>query len=810
MFENIIYSDEDLFDTSDNKISLRRYRKDMIFYSSYDSTLNANYAISNPVPTGAGTLENFGVFAQHVRLSSPLSYNANNFEGLGSEGTIRARIRCHFNNGTCYQTTRTSFTAPITTGDYYYDIYINNVFVQTVHSTFTLGDTISQILGAIQTTLDNNSIPISTINTLTNQIQFYSQVAGDLIEIRASSSIPVGGYSFTTMFGGMNTPIIPNAPLEDTELFSFGTTGSNRISLIHNVDSELELAITDASGATVINQNFGIWSNYHNSFYAFELTWTDSIVYLFIDGRVFGVVPFASTFTRTGGLNAFILRNGTNALDIYDYDELEIYNAAQHYKNYSPATTPVTPYATSIPYADIDLGNGYSFGEVSGLNLISHINCHFVVKIGANWYYYYAGSWRISNGSYSQSTDASSFEVYFKDLNFIAVSNVIVRVYFDSDGITECWIETLEIETDSSGEAPAIITGAVSLLNPVDLSTNYNIVITTDQGSATVNCAAGAVDPTAVTLDEIKTAINAANVPGLDTVTSDDAGHLILRTTTKGSEAYVSVSNADVADALPIIWGDETIDNGEDSQTTIVSYEPLFDFIRLQLGEPTVPVELTDEQIQSCLQEAVWFYNKFRNSKENVYYYMLSGDPTDGYEIPPIVGGEEYIVDIVMKPRLPFGYNAAAPFGVQSIYMQHWFQKFGSLSEPGFLTDYYLTLSFMKDISISMGGQPYWEVKNERLFVYPYPDLSMLVGIKYRALLSLNEVLNNFQIKQYVLAKAKILLGNIRSTFGNSVPGGGDNIQLNGQSLLDQGNNELETIKKEIRSMEEPLLPIFG
>jgi hypothetical protein len=809
MFDNIIYSNEDLFDTSDNKISLRRYRKDLIFYASFDSTLTANYSLANPVPTGTGTLENFGVFSQFVRLLNSLTYVADNFESLDSEGTIRFRVRAGFNNGICYQTTKAGFSAPIVSGDYYYDVYINGVLDSTVFAHFTLGDTISNILGALTTSLVG--IPISVINIpVTNAIQFYSQNNGDLIEIKEPTSIPGGGYSFIDMFGGMNTPILPNAPSTDTTIFSLGTSGANYISLVHNTDSELELTIVDGSGTTSVLRNLGIWSNSYSQFYTFELTWTESIVYFFIDGRIFSALPLTTNLSREGGTKSLILRSGGSITDLYDYDELEIYNIAQNFRSYTPATAPITQYSTTRPYIDVDLGNGYSIGEVSGLSLLCSSNCHFVAKIGSTFYYYYSGSWRLSDGTFSQSTTASNFEVNFNDLNFNPVLDVVVRIYFDSDGISESWIETLEIEQDMSGELPAIVTGSVALTGTVDLSEDFNITITTDQGVATVDCSAGAVDSTAVTLDEIKAAINAANVPGLDTVTSDDAGHLIFKTLTKGSEAYVSVSGADVADAIGIIFGDEEIDTGEDGTIEVISYQPLFDFVRFQLGAPVVPVELTDEQLNSCLQEAVWFYNRFRNSNENIYYYVLTGNAKDGYEVPAAIGGAEYIIDIVTKPRMPFGYSAAAPFGVQSIYMQHWFQKFGSLAEPGFLSDYWLTLSFMKDINITMGGEPYWDIKNNRIFVYPMPDDNMTIGIKYRALLSLDELLNDFQIKQYVLAKAKMLLGNIRSTFGNTIPGGGDNIQLNGAELIAQGKEELDTVKKEIMGQQEPLLMIWG
>jgi hypothetical protein len=54
------------------------------------------------------------------------------------------------------------------------------------------------------------------------------------------------------------------------------------------------------------------------------------------------------------------------------------------------------------------------------------------------------------------------------------------------------------------------------------------------------------------------------------------------------------------------------------------------------------------------------------------------------------------------------------------------------------------------------------------------------------------------------LAKAKILLGNLRTTYtGINLPGGA---QINGDQLLTQGNSEQEALRTELLQR----FPVFG
>ena len=134
-----------------------------------------------------------------------------------------------------------------------------------------------------------------------------------------------------------------------------------------------------------------------------------------------------------------------------------------------------------------------------------------------------------------------------------------------------------------------------------------------------------------------------------------------------------------MSDAIDLVWGYESADSGESAETTTIDYTPIYDYVRSQLGYPIVPVELTNEQLTNCLTEAITEYNRWRNHSENLVYATLSGNSVDGYEIPAVVGTPDNIIEIIFRPKFPFGYYSADPDLANSLYMQYMFQKWSTL-----------------------------------------------------------------------------------------------------------------------------------
>ncbi len=796
-FNYITYSNESsCYGDTTGRIELAGYPSDLVLAASYDSVSDANYAVSTTTAVTGDTtsIENFGVFGQHVLISNGgyVRYDASNFETVTTEGSVKFRIRPNFNNDGGYQEFSATTPPTIPSGDsYYFKLYIGGDSFGDTFVVLQPGDTMVDISNAL-----NLSITGATATVESSKVRITADSDGDSISIEA----PASGNSLITLMGGVDDSVIPNAPTANAEIFGFydGSSDSNRISLIHDTDSHLVLRMYDNNGDTQVDQDFGLWSNHYLNWYAFELNWNESITQLFVNGTQFGVT--STGFSRGDSTYLFLQ---SNSGDTYRFDELLVYDEYQHFGAYTVETVAMQQYDDTDPYIDVYFGTGFVEGEVVDLNLTAHADTRYVVKIGATWYYYLSGAWRVSDGSYSQAITPSIMETQFSDLAFNEDADLIIRVYFHSDGQELVWLDEIGVVVETGAAETAIIVGTIDLSSAVDLSSNYNLVITTDQGDTTVNLKSEAGDSTAVTLAEIKAAIDAAGVPGLATAGDDGSGHLVLQTTTTGEDASIAVSSGSTYDALATVWGYAATDIGEEATGSTVDYSELFRYIRAKLGEPLIPAEITDEQLEDCLSDAIFNYNRRKNFEENILYTVLSGSVREGWEIPAIVGGSDNIIEIIMAPRFPFTYYAGRTDLITNLYVQYLFQRYKS-GFTNILTDYYVTITTEEDINVVLGTQIKWEILNDRLFIWPEPD-NMNIAIKYRGSLTAEETVNNYWIRQLTLAEAKIVLGTIRSTFKSGIPGGAEMLQLNGEDLIAQGKEEKMYFLEQLEKNQEPL-----
>lgn len=664
-----------------------------------------------------------------------------------------------------------------------------------IHVFITLeeGDTLQDIVNKIHDEISGTSISVNLNN---GRIRISSVEKGRKVSIEdPDGDVP----SLINILQGLDEPAYPNAPSSSVNIIDLynGANNQNRLSLIHTDDSHLRFVMYNASGIKKVDRDLGLWNNEIYTWYAIEISWNKTIAEIFIDGMLLDAVK--TGFMRGNGTHLYI-----NSVGSYGFDELIVYNAQKNKEDYVVSQYALTPYTTSIPYIDIFFGSGFKEHEVAGLNLNCSSNIHFVVKVGNVWYYYYSGAWRTSDASFAQSSTPSVMETKFDDLIFEEEQDVTIRAYFHSDGFTLAWIDEITIVTEIGEAQPAMIKGTVSLLEPVDLSSDYNIVITTSVGSNEVDLSAYASDSSNVTLEEIKIAIDNANIPGLAPASDDGNGRLILRTEETGKDTFISISEGTVDDALSIVWGFEATDIGSQATGQYFDYTEIFRWIRSQLGAPTAPVELTDEQLQDCVAPAVYWYNYYRNARENTMYITLEGNPRDGWKIPQEVGGEDNIIEIIMKPRFPYTFYAGRTDIVGQIYLQ-WFFMQHQTNLRHMVGDYYLVVSTQKDINNIMGTEVKWNFYNGKLFIHPTPPQGMNIGIRFRSAISINEINTNIFIRNYALGKAKTILGTIRSTFGGAVPGGNEMLTLRGEALIAEGKEEMENVIQTMQKLTEPL-----
>lgn len=796
-FRYIEYSDEKKFNkTEDGKLELRQFSDDLVFAVSFDSTFDAIKSIGSKEPEsvlGSPQIVNFDVFGfgQHGELKGTVIYDEESFRILENEGSIKFYLKSDFNNAVGEQTFKYAEpqqAIPVV-ADYGVTIYDGEDSSQEFIISLEPTDNGLSVFNKLAVAVTGNGFNAFQTN---DKIRITTTTYGN--EVFIAPPTTEGVNDLIELMGGLEEAFVPNAPTNDVEFLKLSpkTSLENAITLTHGDDSNIYLKMYNYNGELIVDEDLEMWSNVPNRYYAFELNWNEQTGSLFINGKLNKIFM---TGVERKDVRTFLYLNGS-VPDYHHIDEFQIYDKVQHIKNYELETSPLTPYDSENPYVDIHYGQGFKENEIKDVIVDGTEGLHFCVKIGVTWYYYQNGSWRTGDGSFTQSTELDLFEAKFEELFFNESYDLILRTYFNSDGWTPVSFDEIAIIREIGDEAAAHITAEVRITEPLDLSEDSMIEITTDLGMVEVDLTSAAVDPSAVTFEEIKQAIRDANIPGLATVTDDGNGRLILIGSTTGNEGYVSVDDAVDGSALDVVWGGESSDTGEDNEFidggVYVDYSELFRWVRSMLGAPLVPVELTDEQLEDNLSEAVYQYNKWRNYNENMVYAQLAGNPNNGWEIPAAVGGADNITEIIMEPRYPTTYYAGRDDLYSNIFIQAMFKGTGDII--GSAADYHIALSTSKDLNIILNTEVKWEVINKRLFITPIPSNTIKVVIKYKAAMTLDEIVTSQPIRQLLLALSKITLGNIRSTFGNQVPGGDGMLQLNGSELKSEGQQDRDRI----------------
>ena len=239
----------------------------------------------------------------------------------------------------------------------------------------------------------------------------------------------------------------------------------------------------------------------------------------------------------------------------------------------------------------------------------------------------------------------------------------------------------------------------------------------------------------------------------------------------------------------------------------VKDYSPIISWIRKMLGEPRLPVELADCQIEAAIEEAIerWLY--FRYAEEDMMTISLRGSAKTGFDIPE---GWENFHDIIFSPRSPVsGLVYSGDWG-KNIYLQYYYSMVtsGGGFMQGLLSDFYMTMSAISDSEIILGMKPTYQVFNGKLFIHPDPVAEFTVGLIKQRTPSIDEINNDMWLKRYALAVSKIMLGQLRETV-SQIPSGMDNIPLNGSQLKSEGAAEKQILDNEFLKRAEPLFLDF-
>ena len=287
-------------------------------------------------------------------------------------------------------------------------------------------------------------------------------------------------------------------------------------------------------------------------------------------------------------------------------------------------------------------------------------------------------------------------------------------------------------------------------------------------------------------------------------------------------------------DARQVWWGDITGPSGYGKGSgqkisTNVNFEPWLrdgtdpdillypqtrQWIWSSLGYPIVRVELTETMVTECIDMAIDKFMYYQTPKPDWGYgYIGAGtSELDLAQLKDSTGAalsikKDQVIEVAYQPYNDIFSNLTG--AGTDFFLTYYIQNSGD----GFLSDFYMTLAYKDDMERTMGINPTYEFLShllpsglikEVVRLYPRPDNSVKIGVKYSRPLTQAEVDNYTWIRKYALAWAKEKLGRIRSKFG-TMPSPTGETSLDGPTLLSESMQEKTDLITELLGLVEPL-----
>jgi len=231
------------------------------------------------------------------------------------------------------------------------------------------------------------------------------------------------------------------------------------------------------------------------------------------------------------------------------------------------------------------------------------------------------------------------------------------------------------------------------------------------------------------------------------------------------------------------------------------------DFVLARLGFPTVRVELTDFQIQTCIDESISTLEYYSPQWMTQYAVFDASAGINVYELPPAIINN--LTDVWYKKNL-FTLGAT-PGSLEYDFAIMFFTNTGLFNNYN-VSQYMLMQMYLKQISKVLGKGSSWNIINNKyLQIFPMPETGENVILEYRALDvdTIHPAYKNW-LQRYSLAIAKEILGRARSKYQN-LPGPGGGSRLDGQELLKEAATEKQQLKEELITeiQNPPLFDIF-
>jgi hypothetical protein len=235
-----------------------------------------------------------------------------------------------------------------------------------------------------------------------------------------------------------------------------------------------------------------------------------------------------------------------------------------------------------------------------------------------------------------------------------------------------------------------------------------------------------------------------------------------------------------------------------------------------KLGAPFTKVEIGQENLDYCVEEACRWFSAKKGYKETITVAVGGGVAL--YDLPDQVDtvldctfssstlDYSYLVDPMSLiggqiPTAMFGYGGSGNMG-----------GMGGGDSGGFLSSYAQFTQYLGMAKRILNAESDWVQVNRQLLVLPPPRQSGLIVMEYKTHAFTVEKLNERDhdlVKRKVLCLVKEFVGRVRSKFGNYPTAQGQEA-VDGGALLQESEKEFQLLEEEIFNSGFPMGILVG
>jgi hypothetical protein len=228
---------------------------------------------------------------------------------------------------------------------------------------------------------------------------------------------------------------------------------------------------------------------------------------------------------------------------------------------------------------------------------------------------------------------------------------------------------------------------------------------------------------------------------------------------------------------------------------TIPTDRPSFSaFCLRKLGAPVLQINCSEEQIDDCIDQSLYYYAMFHmDGSEKTYYkyQMTNTDITNGYiTLPNNIIGAVKIFPIGQSIGTNSLFNMRYQFVLNDLY------NFSNVS----LVPYYMVMNHIQFIEEMLIGQKPIRFNRHNHILYLDMDMSVveegqwLIAECYGILdpTIYTDMWSDKYLQDYTIAQIKKQWGTNLSKFDAPLPGG---IKLNGQKIYDDAVRDIERLE---------------